>query len=258
MAQPMEDRRPLPVPPPVRRLALGMSRRLILGIETSNPSAWRAGLPATPGVALAANASGSIQVVGVEPIEPGPTHSDDLVESIRRLFARVGASPRDLECLCVSAGPGGYTAVRLGITAAKIIAEATGARVVAVPTALVAARNATGPFPRGVVLASKGQTAHVSVIDENGLVLNAAERRSDALDSLGLQSLIADRFLPESFGLEATRLGIPLEPLVLDPVAAIQAGVGLTPSDPADLAPIYPREPEAVRKWRELHPPQAP
>ena len=37
-----------------------------------------------------------------------------------------------------------------------------------------------------------------------------------------------------------------------DPVR-LEAGLTLSGVDPISLAPIYPREPEAVTKWRAMH-----
>jgi hypothetical protein len=46
---------------------------------------------------------------------------------------------------------------------------------------------------------------------------------------------------------------------VIEPVfsagALIRMAAGADPIDPVKLAPLYPREAEAVTQWRRLHPP---
>jgi hypothetical protein len=51
----------------------------------------------------------------------------------------------------------------------------------------------------------------------------------------------------------AGALGISIVRPKLSAKALLGVGHAMTPVDPLELAPIYPREPEAVRKWRELH-----
>jgi len=235
-----------------------MPARFILGIETSNPSAWTPTTPVAPGVALGTRDSGAVHLLGREPVDPAAHHSDLLMAAIARLCDRFGVRPRDIARICVSAGPGGYTAVRLGITTAKLIAESTGAQVVAVPTAMVAAWNAPVAYPLGVALASKGESTHVSVFPTPGVIARAAVMSRNDLESLGLRALVADRFLPETFRAQVVRLGIDIVPPVFDPAACLHCAEGLEAVDPTELAPMYPREPEAVRKWRELHPGPSP
>jgi len=79
------------------------------------------------------------------------------------------------------------------------------------------------------------------------------------LDRLGAGLLVADRFLPEAMRRRAEELGIEVRLPAFDPVACIEAAMeGVAPVDPADLLPLYPREPEAVTKWRALRADQPP
>jgi hypothetical protein len=72
------------------------------------------------------------------------------------------------------------------------------------------------------------------------------------LEGLRVGLLVADSFLPQVMRARAGELGIRVEAPVFDPVACEEAAEGIAPVDPAGLLPVYPREPEAVRKWREL------
>jgi len=239
--------------------------RVILAIETSNPSAWEAGQASRPGVALGrVGADGSVEVLGVRGLDATRPHDDELMPEIAKMVEGAGLRARDVTDVAVSAGPGGYTAVRLAVTTAKLIAESTGARAVAVPSALVAAWKAgAGLRARGVdrfavAISSKGVTTHLSVceVTSSGVrvvgepcVVGAAELEK-ALG--GASVLVADRFLPETIRARAAALGVEIIAPEFDPVACLHASVDMEAVDPVMLLPIYAREPEAVTKWREL------
>src|SRR5919106_153062 len=82
-------------------------------------------------------------VVLVEMLAPKKRHDDDLLPAIDRVFKRATLSPSDLAggAVGVSIGPGGFTGLRIAVTTAKMFAEALGANVIAVPSALVAAHS---------------------------------------------------------------------------------------------------------------------
>jgi tRNA threonylcarbamoyladenosine biosynthesis protein TsaB len=183
-------------------------------------------------------------------------HDDQLMLAIDRVTRRAGATPRDLARVAVSAGPGGFTAVRIAVMAAKIIAEATGADCVPIPTAMIVARRRpvlpAGPF--AVALASKGATTYAATFDDRGEVLGPGRLiTAEDLPTLRIRLLIADRFLPEAIRVAAVGMGIDICAPVFDPVACLEIGRAATGVDPAYALPIYPREPEAVTKWRALH-----
>ncbi len=226
---------------------------LILGIETSNPSAWTVDSPARPGIAVARVGG---EVLGVEAIETSRSNEDDLAMAVSRLFTRLSLRARDVARVAVSVGPGGFTAVRLAVTTAKMIAEATGAQCLPVPTAWVVARRVRAEGRFAVALASKGESVFVTVFGgstpEEGKLVEA-----DGLAGLAVKVIVADQFFPASMRAGAEALGIAIVPPVFDPVACLEIAAegGITPVDPAVLVPLYPREPEAVTKWKKLHPP---
>lgn len=232
-----------------------MTRDLILAIETSNPSACTSAGPIRPGIAVGRFGPHGVLLLARREIDPAHPHDDSLLPAIDAAFRSIAASPAALARVAVSVGPGGYTAVRLAVTAAMMIAEATGAQCVPVPTASVVARRVTpGPLPFAVLLASKGDSAFATVFDagrrpaDRGRLVRPAD-----VAALGVRRLIADSFLPEAIRLAAGR--IPIEPPVFDPAACLELAIDFDPVDPMALRPLYPREPEAVTKWRELHPP---
>lgn len=224
---------------------------------------------------------------------------DWLVPAIDLALRDANLTPRAIDTVAISVGPGGYTSVRVAVTVARFIAEATGARCIPIPATHVAAvRFAATHAQRAILivaLASKGDTAyvqpfsitpdihphihpHIHPISEPALAdaaaLDALVNHLRALppsttfthpgtsepagDPLGPITLLADAHLPPAMAALAQSRGVPIHPPILDPVACLAAS--LIPNlhnhavDPLDLAPIYPREPEAVTKWRALHP----
>lgn len=226
-----------------------------LAIETSNPSAAQGA--SGPGVAAGVvRAGGGVEVLGVEMLRSAGRHDDDLMPAIDRLWSRLGLPRAEIARVAVSLGPGGYTGLRVAVVAAKVIAEAVGAVCVGVPSAMVVARRAAPdlPAPFGVALASKGSTTVVTVFDApTSPVGGPREVDAESVETLGLRALIADRHLPPALRERCATLGVRIEEPIFDPAACLEASATLEPVDPARLVPIYGREPEAVRKWRELH-----
>src|SRR5688500_10816661 len=72
----------------------------------------------------------------------GLKHAAEIIPIIDRLCRERGWAPRDIEHVYVSAGPGSFTGLRIGITLAKTLAFARGIKIVAVPSVRVLVENA--------------------------------------------------------------------------------------------------------------------
>jgi tRNA threonylcarbamoyladenosine biosynthesis protein TsaB len=68
------------------------------------------------------------------------SHAASIVPLIDDLLREAGCTVEDLDVIAVSAGPGSFTGLRVGLSVAKGIACATGARVVGIPTLEALAR----------------------------------------------------------------------------------------------------------------------
>jgi tRNA threonylcarbamoyladenosine biosynthesis protein TsaB len=71
----------------------------------------------------------------------GRNHSVELVPAVRRVMALAGAKMDRLAAIYVASGPGGFSALRVGMSTAKAISAAVGAPLVAVPTLDVEEKN---------------------------------------------------------------------------------------------------------------------
>lgn len=236
------------------------ARPWTLAIETSNPSAIdpgdnaKADLSLRPGVAAAA--SPGEPPFDLEPLEPTGRHDDDLMPAIDRLARRNALEPCALEHVAVCVGPGGYTGLRIAVVTAKTLALSTGARTIPVPAAAVAALDLPpGAAPALVLLASKRGAAWaalartntapepVGVIDADGL--------ARLIEAEGVRTVIGDAHIPGAVRAAAEHAGCAVRPPELGPARCVRAARASDAVGAHGLAPIYAREPEAVRTWRE-------
>lgn len=194
------------------------------------------------------------------PVPAPERERDHLMAVIDAAFRAEGLSPSDLGLVAVSCGPGGFTGLRVACATAKALAESVGCRLVAVPSALSAARALAtlGRLPDGpctVVLASKGSDAWCSEITVSAAM--PVERHAGLRDRLpdGAGPVVADEHLPAAWAAEATRRGL-LRP-AWSAEACLAVGEALAASgamsDPLRLGPVYPRPPEAVALWEARH-----
>src|SRR5947207_2286578 len=82
------------------------------------------------------------QILAERQFEHGLQHAAMILPIIDSLCREQGWGPRDIEHVYVSAGPGSFTGLRIGITLAKTMALATGVTLVAVPRLRVLVENA--------------------------------------------------------------------------------------------------------------------
>lgn len=232
---------------------------LTLAIEATNPN-----VP-TPGVLLArAGDPGSRDgptVLASRDLHQRGRHDDLLLPAISALFEEAGASPADLDEVLVSIGPGGFTATRLACTAAAVLAEVAGAKVLAVPTALVAIESQlhVGLRKNGLVVAMAGKqdSAYVARFDASRLAFTERGRligpgEFDALLLPG-DALAHEGHLPAKMLDIASKRGTECVPLWLTVrgLLACRSAAEVVPTEA--LRPIYPREPDAVTQWRRRY-----
>ena len=108
---------------------------LLLALDTSTPHAAIA--------LIASEVDGTLRISTALP-DPASRHGCALIPAIRDLLAKVGRTVADLDGLAVGLGPGSYTGLRIGITAAKTLAYTIGKSLVGLDSLEIVARNAPG------------------------------------------------------------------------------------------------------------------
>ncbi len=128
---------------------------IVLAIDTCGPSGT---------AALGRVEAGSIVLLAQTEL-PGKTYSAQLVPAIRAMLAAEGMDAATLDAVLVANGPGSFTGIRVGVSAAKGFAEA-----LSIPLAAVS---------RLAVLASKAGT-QASALDagRNELYFRDGERET--------------------------------------------------------------------------------
>ncbi len=193
-------------------------------------------------------------------------HVETLAPALEHLLAQVGLVPADVGVVAVDIGPGLFTGLRVGVAAAKGLAQSLGIGVVGATSLDILAAGAAGAGRRGLVLACvdarRGEVfAAVRELDAAGVVvaepvapgLFGPPDLVGALGALGGGTVLAvgDGALRYAGALGAvpgvevaTALSFPPPAALLALVLARLEG-GETPVEPACVVPLYMREADA-------------
>jgi tRNA threonylcarbamoyladenosine biosynthesis protein TsaB len=214
----------------------------------------------TPRAALAiATAAG---VVHAAETDPAPRHGRNLIPGVRDLLRAADLTPSDLDLIAVGLGPGSYTGLRIGVTAAKTLAYALGKPLMGFDSLEAVARNAPADALRVSVIADAQRgdlyTADFTRPDPSGPLLRTAPTRIEASDDWVAR--LEPGTLVLGPGLE--RIGTPLPGAVrtADPAANRPQGRILLDlardlwdsgrrDDPWFLEPLYLRRSAAEEQW---------
>lgn len=198
----------------------------------------------------------------VEPISNTARHDDDLMPAIERSFTRIASSPKELRAVFVSVGPGGFTGLRIAVSTAKMLALALNCRIVAVKETDATMQAAGSANPMAVCLAGKHghywTAFHTTGTTTDGQLLAIAEV-IDTATSLGITSLAVRQPPDRLTDLAPAAAAASLRLIEVHPDASHVWHVGRRMAAagcfaaPEHLLPLYPREPEAVRLWRDRH-----
>lgn len=220
----------------------------LLAIETSGR---------TGSVALAEDA----EVLLAEQFPHGLRNAAGILPLIDRLTRRAGWTPRDLDAVLLSLGPGSFTGLRIAVTLAKTLSFATGAKLVGVPSTDVLVRNAPREA-RHVIIVLDAKRGQVFTARHERVGATWVEREPPHLDTL--HAMLARSPRPVHLvgeGIDYHRQSIPDTPDVIvtapelwqaraeEVVAAAQDRLlrGLF-DDPLTMTPIYIRLAEAEEK----------
>ncbi len=221
-----------------------MTQPIILAIETSQRK----------GSVAVRDAEGQTHV---EIVASDLRHDDDLLPAIDRLYSRINIKPTSTAAIGVSIGPGGFTGLRIAITTAKMLAEVTSCKLVAIESAIVACQSLNQQGPIIVALAAKGDSCWATKlinkddtwqISEQGRIVDA-----NSINLSDVKVLVGDKHLPQEICSLCQQVGVAIIEPRFDPSACVSIAYQLFCSgqlvDPLDIKPLYPREPEAVTIW---------
>lgn len=176
-------------------------------------------------------------------LEEVAIHSPDgyahvIFPEIERLLARHKLKITDIEGFAAAAGPGSFTGVRVGLTAAKGLAEATARRVIAVSNLQALASFGTRALRGPVIDARRGDIFGAVYDAELRLVSPEVVMKFDDW----LQALPPDvevmKDAPKLLAGAIARIA----------AARFQAGLG---QDPAEIDANYVRRSDAELLWRD-------
>jgi tRNA threonylcarbamoyladenosine biosynthesis protein TsaB len=120
-------------------------------------------------VALLRDAPGGRELLGTEVLSTGMRHGVDLFPALERLLRGAAVLPRDVGLVAVGTGPGSYTGLRVGITAARAFAYAAGAQLLGVPSCDAwAAATPLDARPLAVVLDARIKAVYLAVYEAAG------------------------------------------------------------------------------------------
>jgi len=196
----------------------------------------------------------------------GLQHAAGIIPMIDRLRGSFGWAVSDFAEVYVSAGPGSFTGLRIGITLAKTLSLARGVKIVSVPSAEVLARNAPADARHLIIVldAKRGQiftarfTRHADwTIDEPAHLddlTSMLARAPRPVHLLGEGIPFHEQFIPRH-----DPAVIVTAPETWRARAGVVATLGWARArrgefaDPLKLAPLYVRKPEAEEKWEANH-----
>ncbi len=195
----------------------------------------------------------------------GLQHAAGLIPLIDKLCRARGWTAGDLQEVYVSAGPGSFTGLRIGITLAKTLAFATGVKLVAVPTMRVLVENAPGEA-RQVIVVLDAKREQIFTARFERVEGRWVEREAAHLDSLAGMLGRAGRpvyLIGEGIAFHQKHVpdgdaGVVVSlPEMWRARAGVLARIGGEMArggefvDPYRLEPIYVRVPEAQEKMEE-------
>ena len=192
----------------------------------------------------------------------GLLHAAMLIPLIDELCGKRGWKPAELGEVYVSVGPGSFTGLRIGITLAKTLAFATGAKLVAVPSMRVLVENASAEARHAIVVLDAKREQVFSARFERA---EGKWIEKEAAHVEGLAAMLARSPRPVELigeGIAFHRQFIPQadREIVIAPESSWRARAGVLARiggelaregkfvDPFLLEPIYIRLPEAQEK----------
>lgn len=197
--------------------------------------------------------------------EPQAGHSRTLVPEIKALVQEAGLVPGEIGAVAVSVGPGSYTGLRVGVTAAKTLSWALSCELVAVSTLEALAREAvvSGPPPETKRLvpamdARRGQVYAALFEFREGAVKRLGEDEVLAPEELSRRLAPGDHVFGTAWGAYGEALSIPEgattsgagRPGPVVPSASTVARLGAEMLARGETVDCHTLAPSYLREWK--------
>ena len=197
-------------------------------------------------------------------VEELPIHSPEgfghvLFSRIQELLGRHALKARQIQCFAAGAGPGSFTGVRVGLTAAKGLADAVGVSVVGVSNLRAIASFGTGAVQATLLDARRGEVYAAvfgGTVEQPELVSRFPEWLAQLPEQV--TEFVAQEFGPFAAVIGASRFAD--RRFVIAP-RALAGAIGLLAwgefiegraQDPAAVDANYVRRSDAELLWKEL------
>ena len=135
-------------------------------------------------VSAAVSENGRILASGYQ--DTGLTHSRTLMPIVEHILKNTDLKLSDMDAIAVAVGPGSFTGIRIGVSAAKGLAFSVDKPAVGVSTLAAMARNAA--FADGLIVcamdARRSQVYNANFSAENGVLTRLTPDRAVSLDEL--------------------------------------------------------------------------
>lgn len=195
-------------------------------------------------------------------------HAVEFLATIAALCGDHSVEPNAVRNIYVSIGPGSFTGLRIGMTVARLLAFAHGARIAAVPTLEAIAQNAAAieQPPKRLVVMLDAKRSHVYAATfelHDGVYRALCDPAEVEPLSCRESNDRATAYMGKGATLyrEALRAagGVILPETLSAPNVDTVYRIGLQRAcrglfvEPRKLIPLYVRLPEAEEKWRKRH-----
>lgn len=197
-------------------------------------------------------------VVKSEFVNAGLTHSETLLPMIKRVMQ--GYSFEELDAIAVTAGPGSFTGVRIGVATVKGLAFNAGIPCIGVSTLEAIAYNFTDKNAVICALMDARRMQFYNAIFrvENEKVFRLCEDRAVSIDDLKKELLLFENVILAGDGAELCYNNIGIDNVILaDDAVRYQNGIGVSKAaankekiSAASLMPVYLRPSQAERELK--------
>lgn len=186
----------------------------------------------------------------------GLTHSETLLPMIKSVLGDIPVS--DLDGIAISAGPGSFTGVRIGVSTVKGLSFTNNIPCYSVSTLEAIANNFENGIICAVMDARRMQFYNALFKVKNGVVERLTEDRAISIEDLKNEVKNFDEFIIAGDGAKLCFENIDLENAVLadedliyqNAVGVSKASVNKKPICPKELMPIYLRQSQAERELK--------